>query len=155
MEKSTKKQKRKEELVKIDGLGRVYISSEKREKLQIKTGDKLEVYKSGRNIILKKTHIRTERNTIQEMNIIIDQKTEINIKINDLRCDMGEYENSKHKIRVIDELGRILIPIEERQALNIKENDEFKPYLKDDMIILIKKERRYNNGKRNYTYSNK
>lgn len=155
MEKFTKKQRRKEELVKIDGLGRVYISSEKREKLQIKTGDKLEVYKSGRNIILKKTHIRTERNTIQEMNIIIDQKTEINIKINDLRCDMGEYENSKHKLRAIDELGRILIPIEERQALNIKENDEFKPYLKDDMIILIKKERRYNNGKRNYTYSNK
>ena len=68
---------------------------------------------------------------------------------------MGEYENSKHKLRAIDELGRILIPIEERQALNIKENDEFKPYLKDDMIILIKKERRYNNGKRNYTYSNK
>ena len=155
MEKFTKKQRRKEELVKIDGLGRVYISSEKREKLQIKTGDKLEVYKSGRNIILKKTNIRTERNTIQEMNIIIDQKTEINIKINDLRCDVGEYENSKHKIRSIDELGRILIPIEERQALNIKENDEFKPYLKDDMIILIKKERRYNNGKRNYTYSNK
>lgn len=155
MEKFTKKQKGKEELVKIDGLGRVYIPSEKREKLQIKTGDKLEVYKSGRNIILKKTNIRTERNTIQEMNIIIDQKTEINIKINDLRCDVGEYENSKHKIRSIDELGRILIPIEERQALNIKENDEFKPYLKDDMIILIKKERRYNNGKRNYTYSNK
>ena len=155
MEKFTKKQRRKEELVKIDGLGRVYISSEKREKLQIKTGDKLEVYKSGRNIILKKTNIRAERNTIQEMNIIIDQKTEINIKINDLRCDVGEYENSKHKIRSIDELGRILIPIEERQALNIKENDEFKPYLKDDMIILIKKERRYNNGKRNYTYSNK
>ena len=155
MEKFTKKQKRKEELVKIDGLGRVYIPSEKREKLQIKTGDKLEVYKSGRNIILKKTNIRTERNTIQEMNIIIDQKTEINIKINDLRCDVGEYENSKNKIRSIDELGRILIPIEERQALNIKENDEFKPYLKDDMIILIKKERRYNNGKRNYTYSNK
>lgn len=155
MEKFTKKQKRKEELVKIDGLGRVYISSEKREKLQIKTGDKLEVFKSGRNIILKKTNIRTERNTIQEMNIIIDQKTEINIKINDLRCDIGEYENSNHKIRAIDELGRILIPIEERQALNIKENDEFKPYLKDDMIILIKKERRYYNGKRNYTYSNK
>lgn len=155
MEKFTKKQKRKEELVKIDGLGRVYIPSEKREKLQIKTGDKLEVYKSGRNIILKKTNIRTERNTIQEMNIIIDQKTEINIKINDLRCDVGEYENSKNKIRSIDELGRILIPIEERQALNIRENDEFKPYLKDDMIILIKKERRYNNGKRNYTYSNK
>lgn len=155
MEKFTKKQKRKEELVKIDGLGRVYIPSEKRKKLQIKTGDKLEVYKSGRNIILKKTNIRTERNTIQEMNIIIDQKTEINIKINDLRCDVGEYENSKNKIRSIDELGRILIPIEERQALNIKENDEFKPYLKDDMIILIKKERRYNNGKRNYTYSNK
>lgn len=150
-----KKQKSNKELVKIDGLGRVYVPSEKREKLQIKTGDKLEVYGSGRNIILKKTNIRTERNTIQEMNIIIDQKTEINIKINDLICDMGEYANSKHKIMAIDELGKILIPIEERQKLNIKENDEFKPYLKDDMIILIKKERKYNNGKRNYTYSNK
>lgn len=155
MEKSMKKQKNSEKLLEIDGLGRIYLPLEEREKLQIKPRDMLEVYRSGRNIILKKTNIRTEKNTIQEINLILNNKTEINIKINDLICDMGKYQNSKHKIRTLDELGKILIPIEARNELKIKEKDKFKPYIKDDMIILIKKESKYNNGKRKSAYNNK
>lgn len=147
MEKSIKEQKNNKDFVKIDGLGRISIPSDIRKKLQLKTGNKLEVYRSGRNIILKKINMKIEKNTIQELNITIDQRTEISIEINDLICNKGKNTNSKHKLRTIDELGRIIIPIEERQELNIMENDEFKLYIKEDMIILIKKERKYNNVK--------
>lgn len=147
MEKSIKEQKNNKDFVKIDGLGRISIPSDIRKKLQLKTGNKLEVYRSGRNIILKKINMKIEKNTIQELNITIDQRTEISIEINDLICNKEKNTNSKHKLRTIDELGRIIIPIEERQELNIMENDEFKLYIKEDMIILIKKERKYNNVK--------
>lgn len=147
MEKSIKEQKNNKDLVKIDGLGRISIPSDIRKKLQVETGNKLEVYRSGRNIILKKINMKIKKNTIQELNITIDQRTEISIKINDLICNKGKNTNLKHKLRTIDELGRIIIPIEERQELNIMENDEFKLYIKEDMIILIKKERKYNNAK--------
>lgn len=147
MEKAIKEQKNNKDFVKIDGLGRISIPSDIRKKLQLKTGNKLEVYRSGRNIILKKINMKIEKNTIQELNITIDQRTEISIEINDLICNKEKNTNSKHKLRTIDELGRIIIPIEERQELNIMENDEFKLYIKEDMIILIKKERKYNNVK--------
>lgn len=147
MEKSIKEQKNNKDFVKIDGLGRISIPSDIRKKLQLKTGNKLEVYRSGRNIILKKINMKIEKNTIQELNITIDQRTEISIEINDLICNKEKNTNSKHKLRTIDELGRIIIPIEERQELNIMENDEFKLYIKEDMIILIKKEKKYNNVK--------
>lgn len=147
MEKAIKEQKNNKDFVKIDGLGRISIPSDIRKKLQLKTGNKLEVYRSGRNIILKKINMKIEKNTIQELNITIDQRTEISIEINDLICNKEKNTNSKHKLRTIDELGRIIIPIEERQELNIMENDEFKLYIKEDMIILIKKEKKYNNVK--------
>lgn len=147
MEKSIKEQKNNKNFVKIDGLGRISIPSDIRKKLQLKTGNKLEVYRSGRNIILKKINMKIEKNTIQELNITIDQRTEISIEINNLICNKEKNTNSKYKLRTIDELGRIIIPIEERQELNIMENDEFKLYIKEDMIILIKKERKYNNVK--------
>lgn len=155
MEKFIKDEKSNKDLVKIDGLGRVYVPLKKREKLQIKTGNKLEVYRSGRNIILKKINMQEEKNTIYKTNIIMNQRTRISITINSPICDTEENANLKHKIRTIDELGRIIIPIEERQELNIKENDKFKLCLKEDMIILIKKERKSKNDRRCYTYSNK
>ena len=43
--------KRKEEIRKVDDLGRITIPVTKRKELEISTGDKLEVYKSGKNII--------------------------------------------------------------------------------------------------------
>ena len=45
----------------------------------------------------------------------------------------------KEKVRKIDELGRIIIPIELRQTLNIIQNDEMKIYMQDGKIILEKK----------------
>lgn len=153
MEKSTKKQK--DEMQIIDELGRLRVSLEKRKKLQINTGDKLEVYRSGRNIIVKKTNIRTEKEKIQEIHMLINQNVEINIQVNNLICNLGKYENSKHIIRTIDELGNIPIPIGIREELSIILGDKFKVCIKDDMIIFIKKERNYCNGKEKYSYNNK
>lgn len=41
-------------------------------------------------------------------------------------------------IRKVDELGRIVIPIELRRSLNIKEKDPMEIYVSDDRIILKK-----------------
>lgn len=42
-------------------------------------------------------------------------------------------------IRKIDELGRIVLPIEIRQNLEIKEKDPLEIFLKDDGILIKKK----------------
>lgn len=41
-------------------------------------------------------------------------------------------------VRKVDELGRIVIPIELRRSLNIKEKDPMEIYVLDDKIILQK-----------------
>ena len=42
-------------------------------------------------------------------------------------------------VRRIDELGRIVIPMEIRNNMNIKEKDEFQIYIEDNKIILYLK----------------
>ena len=41
-------------------------------------------------------------------------------------------------IRKVDDLGRIVLPIELRRALDIAERDELEIYMEDDRIILKK-----------------
>lgn len=41
-------------------------------------------------------------------------------------------------IRKIDELGRIVLPVELRRSLGIKERDPLEIYVRDDQIILRK-----------------
>ena len=41
-------------------------------------------------------------------------------------------------IRKIDELGRLVLPIEIRQTLDIKEKDSLEIYLKDDGVFIKK-----------------
>ena len=43
-------------------------------------------------------------------------------------------------VRKVDELGRIVIPIELRRTLNIEEKDSMEIYVNDDSIILRKYE---------------
>lgn len=43
-------------------------------------------------------------------------------------------------IRKVDELGRIVLPIELRRTLDIAERDELEIYLDDDKVILKKYE---------------
>ena len=44
----------------------------------------------------------------------------------------------KEKIRKMDGIGRIIIPMKLRQNLKINENDEMKIYMQDRKIILEK-----------------
>ena len=41
-------------------------------------------------------------------------------------------------VRKVDELGRIVLPIELRRVLDIAERDEMEMYLEDDKVILRK-----------------
>lgn len=43
-------------------------------------------------------------------------------------------------VRKVDELGRIVLPIELRETMQIKNKEEMAFYLKDDVIVLKKKE---------------
>ena len=43
-------------------------------------------------------------------------------------------------VRKVDELGRIVLPIELRRTLDIAERDELEIYLEDDHIVLKKSE---------------
>ena len=62
--------------------------------------------------------------SIVDKNIIFKKITNEN-KISDKNC-----------IRVIDELGRIIVPKEIRNSLNIKNNDKVNYLVDNDLIIL-------------------
>ena len=62
--------------------------------------------------------------SIVDKNIIFKKITNEN-KISDKNC-----------IRVIDELGRIIVPKEMRNSLNIKNDDKINCSVDDDLIIL-------------------
>lgn len=51
-------------------------------------------------------------------------------------CDM----KSTGIVRKVDELGRIVLPIELRRTLDIAERDELEIYLDDDKVVLRKYE---------------
>lgn len=132
--------KRKEEIRKVDDLGRITIPVTKRKELEISTGDKLEVYKSGKNIILKKVDVKISKDTIQIVRAIINGELEIDIEVKHLKTRFDKNYNKNHELKVIDELGKILIPRELREELNINRNDKMKICIKDNMIILIRTE---------------
>lgn len=121
----------------IDELGRIVIPIEAREYLTIKPGDKIDILESGKNIILKKSK-NIEK---QEKQITLDNGIEINIQIT--YFNNNSIQNCY--TRSINELGMLVIPIEMRKNLNIRERDKMKICIKDESIILIKE--RYSFGK--------
>ena len=136
-------EKLEQKIRKIDELGRIVVPIEMRNHLEIKTGDKIDICKSGRNIILKKSE-----NIEKKMkHITIDKGIEVDIQITYLK------NNSTHNCytRSINELGMVVIPLELRKNLNIKEKDKMKICVKDDNIILIKE--RYSFGRNNKNFS--
>jgi AbrB family transcriptional regulator, transcriptional pleiotropic regulator of transition state genes len=53
--------------------------------------------------------------------------------------ERGEnYMKSTGIVRKVDELGRVVIPIELRRTLDIKEKDSLEIYVDDDRIVLKK-----------------
>ena len=85
--------KRKEEIRKVDDLGRITIPVTKRKELEISTGDKLEVYKSGKNIILKKVDVKISKDTIQIVRAIINGELEIDIEVKHLKTRFDKNYN--------------------------------------------------------------
>ena len=125
--------KKNEKEVTVDGLGRIQLERNILNKMNIKYADKLEIYESGRNIILKKANIK--RDASRKTKIYVDNEYEIKIEISNIKF------NTNHKITTVDEVGRILIWREIREKLGILENDKLKVYIKNDIIILIQKRR--------------
>ena len=123
-------------IIKMDELGRIHIPIQVRKMLNIQQRDKLYIYRSGINIILEKSDIKVEEEIIYSEKKIIDNGTEIHIQISRIKDSI--LENSNGKLRVVDELGNCVIPIEIRKELKVNENDALKIYVKDNKIILIK-----------------
>lgn len=132
------KVRRKNEIRTISELGQIVIPLVKRKELKINAGDKLEIYRSGNNIILKKIKVDIRKDIIEKVKAIINNEIELDIKVNRIKTNIDKSYDKDHSLRTIDELGRVIIPIELRKELNIMENDKMKICIKDDMIILIK-----------------
>lgn len=107
----------------------------KRKQLDINTGDKLEIFISGKNIVLKRTDVKIHKEIIETIN----DELELDIRVKSIKPDFINKKNYRnHYLRVIDELGRIVIPLELRKELEIKEKEKLKICVKDNLIILIK-----------------
>lgn len=140
-------QNKKEDETFVDEIGRIQLSQNIMQKINIKSGNKLEVYRSGKNIVLKK--LTPKRDISKETSMIIDNKYEVKIQISNLDF------NTKHKITTVDEFGKVLIWADIRKETGIMEKDKLKVCVKDDIIILIKKDYNGNNKRRRYSNNNK
>lgn len=139
-----KNETRNENETVVDGLRRIKLSESIMKRINIKTGYKLDVYLSGKNIILKK--LKAGKSASSGNKMIIDNKYEVKLEINTL--DFGNY----HKITTVDEQGNVLIGHEILEKAGILEKDILRICIKDDMIILIKKEKdKYKKKKRNFS----
>lgn len=123
-------------IIKMDELGRIHIPIQVRKMLNIQEREKLYIYRSGINIILEKSDIKIDKEIIYSEKKIIDNDVEVYIQISKIKNSV--LENSKGKLRTVDELGNCVIPIEIRKELKVNENDALKIYVKDNKIILIK-----------------
>ena len=136
--------KNKENIREIDEIGRIVIPLNKRKQLDINTGDKLEIFISGKNIVLKRPDVKIHKEIIETIRTVINDELELDIRVKSIKPDFINKKNYRnHYLRVIDELGRIVIPLELRKELEIKEKEKFKICVKDNLIILIKWEMYY------------
>lgn len=132
-------EKLKGKVRKIDELGRIVIPIEIRNYLGIRLEDKIDILKSGRNIILRKS--TNTKKHIRHINV--EKGNEVDIQVAYYK-DNGK-QNSY--IKSINKLGMLAIPLELRKNLDIKEKDSLKICVKDDYIILIKE--RFSFGRNN------
>lgn len=133
------KVKNKENIRKIDEIGRIVIPLNNRKQLNINTGDKLEIFISGKNIVLKKPDVKIHKKIIETIRTVINDELELDIQVKSIKFDVISKKNYRnYYLRAIDELGRIVIPVEIREKLEIKEKEKFKICVKDNLIVLIK-----------------
>ncbi len=129
----------------VDKLGRIQLAKSIRKRMNLTDGEKLDIYRSGRSIILKK--LIFSKSLSRETQMIIDNKYEVKVQLYNLTFDSIK----NHQITTIDEFGNVLVWNEIRKELGIRENSKLKISIKDDMIILTKQEYDKNNKrKRNF-----
>lgn len=129
----------------IDELGRIVVPIEMRNYLEIKTGDKIDIFKSGKNIILKKS-----KNIEKQLkHITIDKGIEVDIQITYLKNN----STSNCYTRSINELGMVVIPLELRKNLDINEKAKMRMCIKDDYIILIKERCSFGRNNKNFNHN--
>lgn len=136
---------KKETETSVDGIGRVQLAQSVMKKIGIKSGDKLEEYVSGRNIVLKK--LTPKKDISRETSMIVDNRYEVKMQISNLDF------NTKHRITTVDEFGNVLIWNEIRKDIGIIEKDKLRVCVKEDAIILIKK-RQDDNNRRKSNFNN-
>lgn len=75
-------------------------------------------------------------------NLDIKYKDKLEITISDneiiLNKTIDKENNDKKNIRIIDELGRIIISLEIREQLNINGGDKFDFFVRDNYIVMKK-----------------
>ena len=142
-----KNQNKNETETSVDGIGRVQLAKSVMKKIGIKSGDKLEEYVSGRNIVLKK--LTPKKDISRETSMIVDNRYEVKMQISNLDF------NTKHRITTVDEFGNVLIWNEIREDVGIIEKDKLKVCVKEDAIILIKKGQDDNNRRKSNFNNNR
>lgn len=98
--------------------------------------------------------LKTEKRKVNELGLFVipysirnilgiecKQELAISVKNNKIiliKNEDKELSKDRSKVRRIDELGRIVIPLEIRKMLDIKENDELNIDVEGNSIILSK-----------------
>lgn len=155
MEKSmkTKIENNEKVLRKVDELGRITIEYERRKRLGIKEKDKFEIYLENNSIVLRKLNVLVEKKKILEEKHILNKNIEIDIQQYEINETFLDINDIGHHVRIIDELGRIVLPIELRKKLNIRENDKLEISNIGNNIILKKINKK--RSKKHSSYYNK
>ena len=129
---------------KVDELGRIEIEIGVRKKLGIKEKDKFEIYPENNSIVLKKLDVVIEKEKVFEVESKIEKDLVINVCVNRVKSTILNIHDLGNPIRTVDEVGRIVLPIELRNLFNIHNKDEVESEIKGKNIILTKKKRERN-----------
>ena len=90
--------------------------------------------------MLRKLDILVEKEEIGKSKYTINGDVEIDVQVNKIKETILNINDIGHYIRRIDELGRIVIPIELRQLLGILPKDKLEIVVVGNNISLTKKD---------------
>lgn len=113
--------------VTVDRVGRVNILLSLKEKFNIVEKEKFEIYTENGNIVLKVIDK-------DEINKIVEEKVCYNGN-----CILNVKKLNGHYVRSVDELSRIVLPVELRDKLGIRENDGLCEYGENENKIVLQK----------------
>lgn len=113
--------------VTVDRVGRVNILLSLKEKFNIVEKEKFEIYTENGNIVLKVIDK-------DKINNIVEEKVCYNGN-----CILNVKKLNGHYVRSVDELLRIVLPVELRDELGIRENDGLYEYEENENKIVLQR----------------